>query len=86
MPRDYPEGVTPEAWNEYCDKLRQMTGEERLGLMFQLIEYNHELRRTSMRWAYPDASDREIFLRAAATRLDRDDMIKVYGWDPDLHP
>jgi hypothetical protein len=34
----------------------------------------------------PDAGDREVFLRVAARRLDRETMIQVYGWDPDLHP
>jgi hypothetical protein len=35
---------------------------------------------------YPDAGEREVFLRVAARRLDRETMIKVYGWDPKLHP
>jgi len=35
---------------------------------------------------YPEADEREIFLRVAARRLDRDTMIKVYGWDPLRHP
>jgi hypothetical protein len=35
---------------------------------------------------YPQASEREVFLRVAARRLDRDSMIRAYGWDPALHP
>jgi hypothetical protein len=35
---------------------------------------------------YPDADEREVFLRVAARRLGRDLMIAACGWDPDLHP
>jgi hypothetical protein len=35
---------------------------------------------------YPRAGEREVFLRVAARRLDRETMLRVYGWDPDLHP
>lgn len=34
---------------------------------------------------YPEADEREVFLRVAARRLDRESMIKAYGWDPDEH-
>ena len=37
----------------------------------------------SVRKLYPDASDREVFLRSAARRLDRETMIRAYGWDPE---
>jgi hypothetical protein len=32
------------------------------------------------------AGEREVFLRVAARRLDRETMIKAYGWDPELNP
>jgi hypothetical protein len=32
---------------------------------------------------YPHASEKEIRLRLAALFLDRDTVIKVYGWDPE---
>jgi hypothetical protein len=35
---------------------------------------------------YPDADEREVFLRVAARRLGRKLTIAAYGWDPDLHP
>ena len=38
-----------------------------------------------VRQMYPDAGEREVFLRAAARRLDPETMVKVYGWDPRLH-
>lgn len=32
---------------------------------------------------FPDAGEREIRLRLGARRLDRETMIRVYGWDPE---
>lgn len=36
-----------------------------------------------MRANYPDASEREMFLRCAALRLRRHLMMAAYGWDPE---
>ena len=47
-------------------------------LMFNFSE-------TGVRMQYPDASDREVFLRAASRHLSRDQMVRVYGWDPRQH-
>ena len=33
---------------------------------------------------YPDASEQEVKLRLAALSLDRETMIRVYGWDPEV--
>jgi hypothetical protein len=43
------------------------------------------LARQGVRRMYPDASEREVFLREAARRLDRETMIRAYGWDPEAH-
>jgi hypothetical protein len=40
------------------------------------------LAEENVRKLYPAASEREIFLRSAARRLDRETMIRAYGWDP----
>jgi hypothetical protein len=52
-----------------------------------------ELTRTAcglslagLRQRYPESSEKEWFLRLAAMRLDRETMIRVYGWDPHEHP
>jgi hypothetical protein len=41
------------------------------------------LAEDDVRRLHPGLDDREVFLRAAARRLDRDTMIRVYGWDPE---
>ena len=62
-----------------------MTPGERVARVFELSAFQEGLQRSSVRSMYPDADEREVFLRVAARRLDRETMIKVYGWDPDLH-
>ena len=37
-----------------------------------------------LRARYPDATEQELKLRLGALVLDRDTMIKVYGWDPEV--
>lgn len=43
------------------------------------------MAESGVRANHPEASEREIFLRAAALRLPRDLMIRAYGWDPERH-
>ncbi|HEX5735952.1 MAG TPA: hypothetical protein VF131_24205 [Blastocatellia bacterium] len=40
--------------------------------------------RAGIRSRYPEASKEEVKLRLAALMLDRETMIRVYGWDPDV--
>ena len=40
--------------------------------------------RAGIKSRYPDASDEEVKLRLAALSLDRETMIRVYGWDPEI--
>ena len=70
----------------YIELHRKMTPGERLARMFELCAFHEGLQRSSVRQMYPEADEREVFLRVAARRLNRDMMIRVYGWDPDLHP
>lgn len=39
-----------------------------------------ELARAGERMRHPEASEREVFLRAASQWLDRDSMIRAHGW------
>ena len=43
-----------------------------------------QLARLGIRQRYPDAEEQEIRLRVAALRLDRETMIRAFGWDPHL--
>jgi hypothetical protein len=64
------------------DSLRRMTPGEKIAATLRLSGIARQLSEAGVRLSHPKADDREVFLRAAARRLDRDTMIRVYGWDP----
>jgi hypothetical protein len=64
---------------------RRRQSSEKLQDVFDLSDGLFELAKAGTRLRYPAADDREVFLRAVATRLPRDLMVKVYSWDPAAH-
>ena len=83
---DWFADTDPEALKVYTQMHRDMPLSEKLTRVFELAELGASMVRERITRRYPGASEREVFLRAASTRLDRQSMIAVYGWDPDLHP
>jgi hypothetical protein len=53
--------------------------------MFGMAHSVNELARAELRMRYPSATDREIDLRLRSRTLDRETMIRAFGWDPDEH-
>lgn len=86
MPAGWYEDTDPEALAVFLRLLRQMTPAQRVARVFELTAFQESLQRASVRAMYPQAGERERFLRMAARRLDRDTMIKAHGWVPDQHP
>jgi hypothetical protein len=86
VPGRWYEDTTPKALEVFIELHRRMTPSQRLSHVFELTEFQEGLQRSSVRSMYPEADEREVFLRVASRRLDRETMIKVYGWDPELHP
>jgi len=86
VPARWYEDTDPKTLEVFLELHRQMTPGERVARIFEMAEFQENLQRASVRSMYPEADEREIFLRVAARRLDRQTMIQVYGWDPDLHP
>jgi len=66
--------------------LRSKTAGERMMMAFDLSEFANRMSEAGVRARYPEASEREVFLRAAALRLPRDLMIRAYGWIPTSTP
>ena len=60
-----------------------MTPGDKLAAVFQMTEMLFRLSEGNVRRLYPKADEREVFLRTVARRLDRDTMMRAYGWDPD---
>jgi len=61
---------------------RSMSASEKIAAVFALNELVRRVTESRERQLHPEADEREIFLRVAAHRLDRDTMLRVYGWYP----
>lgn len=86
MPKPIPEefeDTSPEALAVWMDLHRKMPIGDKLLAVFSANEFLDQVTRAGVKLQYPNASEREVFLRAAARRLGRDLMIRVYGWDPE---
>lgn len=64
---------------------RRMTPAEKLQRVADLNRAVQELALARIRKQYgPDLSEREERLRLAALWLDRETMMRVFGWDPEI--
>jgi hypothetical protein len=86
MPEAWLSDTDPQAREVYLNLFRAMTPGERVARVFELCAFQQSLQESNVRSMYPDADEREVFLRVAARRLGRKLMIAAYNWDPDLHP
>jgi len=73
----------PRAMEVWLEILRRKTPEEKIAMAFKLSEFAIRVSEAGVRARYPEAGEREVFLRSAALRLPRDLMIGAYGWDPE---
>jgi hypothetical protein len=81
-PADWYADTDPKALEVFINLQRKMTPAEKPAGVFQMNEAVRQIRETRERKLHPSATDREIFLRVAAYHLDRDTMLRVYGWCP----
>jgi hypothetical protein len=75
------EGTDTKALEVFIDLQRKMTVQEKVLGVFSMNEMLGRTAEAHKRRLHPEASDREIFVRTASHRLDRETMIRVYGWD-----
>jgi len=73
----------PKAFEKLIEIRRKMTFDERLRQFFEMTEMLLRGYEDRVRRQYPHASDREVFLRAAALRLGNETVRRVYGWSPE---
>jgi len=71
-----------KAFEVLMELQRKMSPGDKLACALQMAGMWMRLTEENVRQLYPHASEREVFLRSAARRLDRDTMIRAYGWDP----
>jgi hypothetical protein len=79
------EDTSPDVEARMVALWRNATPQQRLAKILGLGRALNELTRAELRRRYPEAPPREIELRLAARNLDRETMIRAFGWDPELH-
>ena len=83
---EHPEQISdtdPRTMEVWLAMLRKKTPGERIAMAFELSDFAVRVAESGARARHLGASEREVFLRAAALRLPRDLMIRAYGWDPE---
>jgi hypothetical protein len=64
------------------ERWRRMSPAEKLRQVAELDRMCERLAEAGIRSRYPGIAEAELRLRRIALRLDRNTMIRVYGWDP----
>ena len=72
----------PRAIEAWIKLLRDTPPGDKLLQALDLSAFALQLCEAGVRSRHPRASNREVFLRVAASHLPRDLMIRAYGWDP----
>jgi len=75
----------PQALQVWLNLLRKMSPSEKIATVFDLTRFARGMAELGVRSRYPNASEREVFLRTAALYLSREQMIRAYQWDPQEH-
>lgn len=79
---DWYSDTDPKALEVFFELQRRMSASDKINAVFQMNELLWQMTESRERQLHPDAGDREIFLRLAAHHLDRETMLRVYGWYP----
>ena len=75
----------PEAMAVWVNLLRNQSAAEKIAAVFELTALAWDMAERGVRSRYPNAGEREVFLRTAALHLSREEMIRAYQWDPQEH-
>ncbi len=76
----------PQAFRALVEIRRKMTFDEKFRQFLEMTEMVLRGHQDRVRREHPEASEREVFLRAAALRLGNETVRRVYGWSPDSGP
>jgi hypothetical protein len=63
---------------------RSMPDWKKCQQIFSLIETGRQLALAGLRERYQNADEEELKKRYAALVLDKETVIKMYGWNPDI--
>ena len=77
--------TSPEVDELMFQLWRKATPAQKLQKVLSIGRTVNALVRGELRRRYPTATPREIELRLASRNLDRETMIRVFDWDPELN-
>jgi hypothetical protein len=83
---DWYSDTDPQALEVFLRLQREMSADQKIAAVFQMSGMLLRLAEEAVRRQYPTADDREVLRRVAARHLDRDTMIRAFGWDPESPP
>ncbi|HEV7893464.1 MAG TPA: hypothetical protein VGP08_22815 [Pyrinomonadaceae bacterium] len=78
-----PDDTTPEAERALIEMLRRAPTWKRAEQLGGLIHSRNVLILADLRRRYPEAGEEELRKRLASRLLPREDVIRVFGWDPE---
>jgi hypothetical protein len=79
-----PSDTSKEAERIYLKMLREVPLWRKAAMVDSLTRACQELAVAGIRMRHPNAPEKEILMRLAALWLDREMMIRVFNWDPEL--
>ena len=74
--------TTEDAQRKHFELMKRLTPEQRLSMAFALTDATRQLVLADLKHRYPDADSEELRRRFIARVLSRQDVIRVYGFDP----
>jgi hypothetical protein len=74
-----PRDTSPEAWRVFIGIIREMSPDERLHRTLEYSDFIRGVCEAGVRHEYPEADEREVFLRTAQRCLGQELFRKVYG-------
>lgn len=83
MYRTQSHDTDPAIDAELFERYRRMSAVEKLAHVAGLGRMAEQLALGGMQTRYPNATDEENRLRLLSRRVDRETMIRLYGWDPE---
>ncbi|MFQ5630241.1 MAG: hypothetical protein ACE5I1_15840 [bacterium] len=81
---DHTQDTSPRVQQILIAGYRQMSPQQKLKRVSELTKAVQQLALARIRKQYGTCSDREQRLRLASLWLDRDTMIRVFQWDPQI--
>jgi hypothetical protein len=75
-------GVPDPAEEALFARYREMSADQKFAIVGRLGRLVDEVALAALRQKYPDATEHENRLRLASRTIDRETMIRAFGWDP----